>query len=978
MSEKTNRPKGPMGQRHGGFGRPTGGAAEKAKDFGGTVRRLMRYLQPQVPKLILVLCFAVASTVFTVRSPKIVGDATNQLTDGFIAKSTVSGVSEMQKKMVPSVQDMLRQLQDGQDKAIAQADEAVEQQFQKTVDEKKQQAYGEAVKKADSVAEQKFGEAVAAQKQQAYSQAVAQADAAAEQGFNKTVAAQKQQAYNEAIAQADAAAEQEFNKAAAAQKQQAYSQAVAQADARFAGMTMTPQLEQQKQAAEAQAKAAVDAQFAQQLANAKKQAEAQAKAAVDAEFTKQQSAMQAQLASVKKQAETQAKAAVDAEFAKQQSAMQAQLADAKKQAEAQAKAAVDAEFAKQQSAMRAQLADAKKQAEAKVREEVNKAALEKGNMTQAQFDAIRELADLPDVSTIKNNNELADTVQKMFDLSKKLPKEYLEKSSGVSQSDLDKGIDAIRKYGGSIPFGEIGKTLMWLLAVFGLSALSTFAMQFIMSDVAQKTVFVLRREVDEKLERLPLSYFDSNAYGDILSRMTNDIDTVSSTLQQSLTQIITSSLQIIGYVWMMLTINLVLTLIVLATLPLYLVVTMLITKRSQKYYAAQQKFLGKLSGHTEEMFTGHVIVKAFGHEQDSVRTFQAVNDDLYGVGWKAQFMSGIMMPLMNFIGNVGYVLIAVVGGVFVTKSYLGLGDIVAFISYSKSFSQPITMVANIANVIQSTVACAERVFELLDEKEEIPDAADAVALSEPKGNIRFDHVQFRYQENVPLMEDMNLNIEQGDTVAIVGPTGAGKTTLVNLLMRFYEIRGGSITFDGTDIRKLRRGNLRTLFGMVLQDTWLFNGTIRDNIAYGREGAANEEIVAAAKAAHADHFIRSLPEGYDTILNEEASNISQGQKQLLTIARAILADPSVLILDEATSNVDTRTEVLIQKAMGVLMKGRTNFVIAHRLSTIKDAKMILVMNHGTIIEKGSHRELLAKGGFYADLYNSQFTGADLSD
>lgn len=602
---------------------------------------------------------------------------------------------------------------------------------------------------------------------------------------------------------------------------------------------------------------------------------------------------------------------------------------------------------------------------------------EKAGLTGEQAAALRELAALPDVSSIKDKDELADAIQKMFTLSGKLPEKYLEKASSISQSDFDKGIGAVRKYGGAIPFDEIGNTLLRLLAVFGLSALCTFAMQFIMSDVSQKTVFVLRREVDEKLERLPLSYFDTNSYGDILSRMTNDIDTVSSTLQQSLTQIITSSLQIIGYVWMMLTINLVLTLIVLATLPFYMAATVLITRRSQKYYAAQQKFLGKLSGHAEEMFTGHVIVKAFGREADSVHTFEEINDGLYGSGWKAQFMSGIMMPMMNFIGNVGYVLIAVVGGMFVTKRFLNLGDIVAFISYSKSFSQPISSVANIANVIQSTVACAERVFELLDEKEEAPDAAGAVTLPEPKGGIRFEHVQFRYKENVSLIEDMNLNIEPGDTVAIVGPTGAGKTTLVNLLMRFYEIRGGSITFDGTDIRSISRGNLRTMFGMVLQDTWLFNGTIRDNIAYGKEGSSDEEIVAAAKAAHADHFIRSLPDGYGTVLNEEASNISQGQKQLLTIARAILANPAVLILDEATSNVDTRTEVLIQKAMGVLMKGRTNFVIAHRLSTIRDAKTILVMNHGTIIEKGNHRELLAKGGFYADLYNSQFTGADLA-
>ena len=637
---------------------------------------------------------------------------------------------------------------------------------------------------------------------------------------------------------------------------------------------------------------------------------------------------------------------------------------------------MDAAFAKQQPAVDAQLAAARKQAEAKVKNSVGKAALEKSKMTQAQFDTMKEIAAVPYLSTIQGNGGKADAVKQLFGLMKKLPSEYTKKMPSVSQSDLDKGIGDVRKYGGSIPFGEIWKTLVWLIVVFGLSALCTFAMQFIMSDVAQKTVSTLRREVDEKLSRLPLNYFDSHSNGDILSRMTNDIDTISSTLQQSLTQVITSVLQIIGYIWMMVTINLVLTLIVLATLPIYMVTTLFITKRSQKFYAAQQKHLGELSGHTEEMFMGHVVVKAFGREKKSIETFRGINGDLYDSGWKAQFFSGIMMPLMNFIGNIGYVLIAVVGGIFVTKSYLNLGDIVSFISYSKSFSQPIVMTANIANVIQSAIACAERVFEMLDEKEQIPDAENAVVLDNPQGNIRFDHVRFRYRESVPLIEDMNLDVKRGDTIAIVGPTGAGKTTLVNLLMRFYEIGGGSLTFDGIDIRSMKRGNLRTMFGMVLQDTWLFNGTIRENIAYGKEDAAEEEIVRAAKAAHADHFIRSLPEGYDTVLNEEASNISQGQKQLLTIARAILADPTVLILDEATSSVDTRTEVLIQKAMGTLMKGRTNFVIAHRLSTIRDAQMILVMNHGSIIEKGTHRSLLEQGGFYAELYNSQFAGREI--
>jgi ATP-binding cassette subfamily B protein len=965
-----------------GFG-PMGGnrmPAEKAKDFSGTVRRLLRYLKPQVPKLAAVFVFAVASTFFLVKAPKITGDAVNQLTDGFIAKSTVNSVSKIQDKIDPQIREMLDRLEQGKNGAVKQTDAAVEKKFSETVAARKRQAYAQAVKKAGSVVGQKFRSAVSARKQQAYAQATQKADAVVGQQFGKEISARKQQADAQAVQKADAAAEQQFEKEIASRKQQAYAEAVQKADALFAGLPMTPALEQQKLRAETQAKAAVDAEFAKQqpemqaqLAAAKKTAEAQAKAAVAAAFAKQRPEMQAQLAAAKKTAEAQAKAAVDAAFAKQQPEMQAQLAAAKKTAEAQAKAAVDAAFAKQQPEMQAQLAAAKKTAEAQAKAAVGRAVLEKAKLTQGQFDVLKAIAAVPNVKTIRDSGQKADAVRRMFDLGRKLPSEYTKKLPSISRSDLDKGIDAVRKYGGAIPFGAIRNTLAWLLAVFALGALCMFAMQFIMSDVAQKTVFILRREVDEKLGKLPLNYFDSHSNGDILSRMTNDIDTISSTLQQSLTQIITSLFQIIGYIWMMVSINLVLTLIVLATLPLYLAATLFITKHSQKYYASQQKFLGRLSGHTEEMFTGHVIVKAYGHEKDSVETFRAVNKELYGSGWKAQFLSGIMMPLMNFIGNVGYVLIAVVGGIFVTRSYLNLGDIVSFISYAKSFSQPIIMTANIANIIQSTVACAERVFELLDEKEQIPDAEDAVVLDRPRGDIRFEHVRFRYRENVPLIEDMNLDVRQGGTVAIVGPTGAGKTTLVNLLMRFYEIGGGKLTFDGVDIRRIRRGNLRTMFGMVLQDTWLFHGTIRDNIAYGRENASEEEIVTAAKAAHADRFVRSLPQGYDTVLNEEASNISQGQKQLLTIARALLADPAVLILDEATSNVDTRTEVLIQKAMKALMKGRTNFVIAHRLSTIRDAQTILVMDHGAIVEKGTHRSLLAKGGFYAELYNSQFAG-----
>jgi ABC-type multidrug transport system fused ATPase/permease subunit len=481
-----------------------------------------------------------------------------------------------------------------------------------------------------------------------------------------------------------------------------------------------------------------------------------------------------------------------------------------------------------------------------------------------------------------------------------------------------------------------------------VSSAFSLIMGLVMSGVSQKTVRDLRREIDQKLARLPLRYYDKHPHGDILSRVTNDIDTIATTLQQSLTQLITSVITIIGYIIMMLTISPVLTLIVLATLPLYIAFTMGIAGKSQKYFAAQQKELGDLSGHVEEMYTGHRIVKAFGREKDVIEKFEAINNRLYRSGWKAQFVSGVMFPLMNFISNLGYVGISIVGSIWITRNILGLGDILAFIQYSRSFTMPIIQTANIANVIQSTVACAERVFEVLDEQEEVPDSPDAKAIEHPRGEVSFAHVDFRYEEDVPLIEDMNLDVRQGHTIAIVGPTGAGKTTLVNLLMRFYEINAGAIRIDGTDIRDIKRSELRKMFGMV---------------------------VAAAKAAHCDEFIRALPGGYQMVINEDAGNISQGQKQLLTIARAVLADPAVLILDEATSSVDTRTEVLIQKAMGNLMKGRTSFVIAHRLSTIRDAELILVMNKGRIIEMGNHKELLALNGFYADLYQSQFSGAN---
>jgi ATP-binding cassette subfamily B protein len=527
--------------------------------------------------------------------------------------------------------------------------------------------------------------------------------------------------------------------------------------------------------------------------------------------------------------------------------------------------------------------------------------------------------------------------------------------------------------GATVDFTYIWQILLVLAGLYIISALFSYLQQYIMAGVSQKVVYDMRSQVNDKLNRLPLKYFDGRTHGEILSRVTNDIDNISTTLQQSLTQLITSIITIIGVIVMMLTISPLLTLITIITLPLSFIATILIAKKSQVYFAAQQKTLGELNGHVEEMYTGHRIIKAFGREENSQEKFDEINAQLYNSGWRAQFISGIIMPLMSFITNIGYVLVCVVGGVLVTKKTIEIGDIQAFIQYARQFGQPIAQTANIANIIQSTIASAERVFEVLDEEEEVVEADRPSLIEEPKGYVEFEHVKFGYKQDEPLIEDMNIHVVPGQTIAIVGPTGAGKTTLINLLMRFYEINGGEISIDGVDIREMRRSDLRGMFGMVLQDTWLFNGTIRDNIAYGRENASETEIIRAAKAAHADYFIRTLPDGYDTVLNEEASNISQGQKQLLTIARAILADPAILILDEATSSVDTRTEVYIQKAMNELMKGRTSFVIAHRLSTIRDADLILVMNKGSVIEQGNHEELMAQGGFYADLYNSQFAG-----
>ncbi|MGJ3195774.1 ABC transporter ATP-binding protein [Peribacillus frigoritolerans] len=524
--------------------------------------------------------------------------------------------------------------------------------------------------------------------------------------------------------------------------------------------------------------------------------------------------------------------------------------------------------------------------------------------------------------------------------------------------------------GAAINFDEIGQILLLLAGLYALSSLFSYVQQYIMSSVAQNTVYDLREDVNKKLEKLPLKYFEGRPNGETLSRMTNDIDTIGSTLQQSLTQFITSIVTIVGIIIMMLSISPLLTLISIVSLPLSIFAIRPILKRSQKHFADQQRKLGQLNGHIEEIYTGHQVVKAFGYEKKASAQFTEVNEELYKAGSKAQFISGIIMPVMFFIGNLSYVLISVVGGILVTQRSISIGDIQAFITYSKQFTQPITQTANIANIIQSTVAAAERVFELLDEEEEMKEQT-TVNIKRANGAVSFEHVDFGYGEEM-LIEDMNIDVLPGQTVAIVGPTGAGKTTMINLLMRFYELNGGKITIDGLDTRNMSRNDLRKNFGMVLQDTWLFNGTIKENIAYGKNGATDEEIFAAARTAHADHFIRTLPDGYETILNEEASNISQGQKQLLTIARAVLADPPIMILDEATSSVDTRTEVFIQKAMNRLMEGRTSFVIAHRLSTIKDADLILVMDQGKVIEKGTHSDLLRENGFYAELYNSQFT------
>ncbi len=527
------------------------------------------------------------------------------------------------------------------------------------------------------------------------------------------------------------------------------------------------------------------------------------------------------------------------------------------------------------------------------------------------------------------------------------------------------------KLGSGVDFRKIGRILLILIGVYVISAVFMWAQHYIMAGVTQKTMYNIRREVDLKLSRLPLSYYDTTPRGDILSRVTNDIDNIGMSLQQSLTQIISAVFTVIGVLVMMLTISPILTLVSLVTLPVCMIVVMMITKRSRKQFTRQWDTTGTLNAHVEEMYTGSAVVKVFGREEESMQKFIEENDKLYESSFKAQFISNVVMPTMNFINNLNYVIICVAGGIQIIQGRISLGDVQAFINYSKQFTQPIAQTASVTNQIQSAIASAERVFTLLDAQEEVLEAENPTNLEKAMGYVTFNDVSFRYVPDQPLIEHMNIDVNPGQTVAIVGPTGAGKTTLVNLLMRFYELDKGEIYIDGVDIKDMTRENLRSHFGMVLQDTWLFNGTIYDNIAYGCENCTEEQVHEAAKAAYVDHFVKTLPEGYQTVLNDDATNLSQGQKQLLTIARAFLSDPNILILDEATSSVDTRTEVLIQKAMERLMKNRTSFVIAHRLSTIRDADIIIVMKEGHIVEQGNHEELLEKKGFYYELYNSQF-------
>jgi len=542
---------------------------------------------------------------------------------------------------------------------------------------------------------------------------------------------------------------------------------------------------------------------------------------------------------------------------------------------------------------------------------------------------------------------------------------------GNATTKLFEGVMAQLSGSGEIDFDFIGRIVLLTIGLYVLSAIFAYVQGWLMANVSTNIAYRFRRDISEKINRMPLHYFDTTTHGEVLSRITNDVDTVNQTLSQSLTQIITSLVTVVGVLVMMFSISWAMTLVALVIIPVSMIAVMLIVKQSQKYFKEQQDYLGHVNGHVEEMYGGHIVMKAFNGEEESILKLDQSNNKLYDAAWKSQFLSGLMMPIMTFIGNIGYVAVAILGGYLAIKGTISVGDIQAFIQYVRSFTQPIMQLANISNVLQQTAAAAERVFEFLEEAEEVDEAATPIKLENVEGHVEFKDAHFGYSPDKIIINDFSAEAEPGHKIAIVGPTGAGKTTMVKLLMRFYDVNEGAILVDGHDIREFTRHDLRKLFGMVLQDTWLYNGTIMENIRYGRPDATDEEVYAAAKAAHVDHFVHTLPDGYNMVLNEETSNISQGQMQLLTIARAVLADPKILILDEATSSVDTRTEVLIQKAMDNLMKNRTSFVIAHRLSTIRDADLILVMKDGDIVEQGNHEELLARKGFYAELHNSQF-------
>ena len=524
---------------------------------------------------------------------------------------------------------------------------------------------------------------------------------------------------------------------------------------------------------------------------------------------------------------------------------------------------------------------------------------------------------------------------------------------------------------GGIDFAKIGKIILFALGLYAVSALFSMIQSYIMAGVAQKTTYKIRNELTEKINKLPMKYFDKKTNGEVLSIISNDVDTLSTGLNQSITQIITSIFTIIGILVMMLSISWEMTLVSLLILPISAVILKKVIGKSQKYFVKQQEYLGHVNGQVEEVYGGHNIVKVFGRENEAIKEFEKDNQELYKSGWRSQFLSGLMYPLMNFVGNVGYVAVAILGGYFAVKGRITVGNIQSFIQYNKQFTQPIGQVAQISSTIQSMLAAAERIFEFLEEKEEVEDVKKPLSTDGLKGNIKFEHVHFGYDQEKTIINDFNADVKDGQKIAIVGPTGAGKTTMVKLLMRFYDVNSGAILLDGHNIKEFKRGELRKMFGMVLQDTWLFGGTIKENIKYSKPDATDSEVIESAKAAHVHHYIKTLSKGYDAKINEESTNISAGQKQLLTIARVILANPKILILDEATSSIDTRTEQQIQSAMDNLMKGRTSFIIAHRLSTIKNADLILVMDHGDIVEQGNHEELLAKDGFYAKLYNSQF-------